>query len=330
MRFSERSSIHLTGCPTVIGGDRGAHVAGVDRHLVAEAASDVRRDDADAVLGHAGQPGEERAVGMGSLGGGVDGQAAAHPVVLGDGAARLHRRRVRAREHHLLLDHDLGSGEHAVGRHPVAGLPVEDVIVGAALDLVPDQRSVRVKRMADVDHRVERLVLDLDQFQRVAGAVAVLGDDERDLLTLEAHLVGGEHRLQIARDRSHPGDPARLQVRPGEHRVDARVLERGGGVDRGDPGMRERAAENRSVEHPGQLEVVDVPSQTADEATVLLAPQTTEADRTVRVRRIGLLADERDCHAAIVAGRHRRRRHRTPPRGRMPCGSRRPPPRPRR
>ena len=50
----------------------------------------------------------------------------------------------------------------------------------------------------------ELVVLDVDQLDAVAGRVAVLGDDERDLLALEAHLVGGQHGLHVVRQRGHP------------------------------------------------------------------------------------------------------------------------------
>ena len=49
------------------------------------------------------------------------------------------------------------------------------------------------------------VVLDVDQLERVARRVAVLGDDERDLLALEAHLVGGQHGLDVVGQRRHPG-----------------------------------------------------------------------------------------------------------------------------
>ena len=50
----------------------------------------------------------------------------------------------------------------------------------------------------------QRLVFDLDQFGRVGGDIAVLGDDEGDLLVLEQHLAVGEHRLHVAGQRRHP------------------------------------------------------------------------------------------------------------------------------
>src|SRR6185312_8593137 len=45
-----------------------------------------------------------------------------------------------------------------------------------------------VERATRVRHHGERLVLDVDQLERVARRVAVVGDDEGHLLALEAHL----------------------------------------------------------------------------------------------------------------------------------------------
>ena len=70
-----------------------------------------------------------------------------------------------------------------------------------------------------------------DQLQRVPGRVPVLGHHERDLLALEAHLVGGQHGLRVLGQRGHPGQPARGQVLPGEHGLDPRVGLRRDGVD---------------------------------------------------------------------------------------------------
>ena len=104
------------------------------------------------------------------------------------------------------------AGERRLRGGGVAGLPVEDVVVGLALDVVADDGGVGVERLAGVDHRRQRLVLDVDQLQRVACRVAVLGDDERHLLTLVAHLVRGQHGLHVVRQRRHPG-----QLQPFEH-----------------------------------------------------------------------------------------------------------------
>ena len=230
-----------------------ADVAGIDRDLVAEAAADVGRDDADLVLGQPGDRRVQRAMGVRRLRRAPHGELAADGVVVGDRAAGLHRRRVRAREQHVLLDDDVGARERGRGRGGVARLPVEDVVgrgaVGA-LAVVADHRGVGVERAARVDDGLERFVLDVDQLERVAGRVVVVGDDERDLLALEAHLVGREHRLPVGRHRRHPRHPPRLEVAPRDDRVDPRQRQRRRGVDRDDPGVGERAAQDRAVQHP--------------------------------------------------------------------------------
>jgi hypothetical protein len=100
--------------------DDRAHVAWVHRDLVAEAAADVRGDDTDLVLGQSGHQRVYRPVGVRRLGRAPQGQLARHVVEVGDRAAGLHRRRVRARVQHVLLDHHVGAGEHLLGRRPVA------------------------------------------------------------------------------------------------------------------------------------------------------------------------------------------------------------------
>ena len=182
-----------------------------------------------------------------------------------------------------LLRHDdhVGVVEDRVGLGLVARLPVEDVVGGLALLVVADHRRVGVERAVRVVDDRQRLVLDVDQLERVARGVVVVGDDERDLLALEADLVGGEHGLRVGRQRRHPREPLRLEVLAGDHRADLRVLQRGGGVDRDDPRVRERAAQRGAVQHARQLDVVDVVALAADEARVLLALHPAEADRAL-------------------------------------------------
>ena len=74
--------------------DDGEHVAGIDRHLVAEPAADVGGDHLDLVLGDAGDEGVDGAVGVRRLARDVRGQLAGHRVHGGERSARLHRRRV--------------------------------------------------------------------------------------------------------------------------------------------------------------------------------------------------------------------------------------------
>jgi hypothetical protein len=104
----------------------------------------------------------------------------------------------------------------------------------------------------------------------------VVGDHERDLLALEAHAIGGQHRLPVGRHRRHPGHLS--EVVAGEHGVDLRVLQGGRDVDRHDLGVRLRRAQDRAVQQLRQLHVVHVAALAADEAGILLARQRPEAD----------------------------------------------------
>ena len=99
-------------------------------------------------------------------------------------------------------------------------------VVDLALLVVADQRRVGVERLARVDDRVQRLVVDVDQLQRVARDVLVGRDHGRDLLALEADLVAREHGLRVVGDRRHPRQPERLEVLRGDHRGHARERER--------------------------------------------------------------------------------------------------------
>ena len=151
------------------------------------------------MLGQSRDERVQRPVGVWRLSRTPDGELAADPVEVRHRAARLHWRGVRAREHHLLVDDHVCPREHPLGRSFVARLPVEDVVVTAPLLVVADHRSAGVERLARVDHDRQRLVLDIDQLERIAGRVAVVGERKRDLLPVEAHLVGREHRLRVAR-----------------------------------------------------------------------------------------------------------------------------------
>ena len=178
------------------------------------------------------------------------------------------------------VDDRVGLGERAVGGLLVAGLPQRArQVVDLTVLVVADQRRVGVERLARVDDRRQRLVLDVDQRERVAGDVLVDGDHERHLLPLEADLVAREHRLRVVGDRRHPGQAQRLEVLGGDDRRDAGMRERARGVDREDLGVGVRAAQHHAVHHPGQADVVEVGALAADEARVLLALQAAEADR---------------------------------------------------
>jgi hypothetical protein len=101
--------------------------------------------------------------------------------------------------------------------------------------------------------------------------IAVVGDDEGNLLALEADLVGGEHGLGVAREGRHPGQSLRLEVRPRDDGVDSWQLQRGGDVYVVYLRVGKGASYDGRVEHALKPDVVHVLSLAPDKAPVLLA-----------------------------------------------------------
>jgi len=207
-------------------------------------------------------------------------------IEVGDHPARLQGRRVAAGVDDVPAHHGVGLGEGPVGRLLVARLPGRACqVVALARLVVADERCFRVKRLARVDHRGEGLVLDVDEREGVIGRVLVGGDDERDLLALEADLVARQHRLRVVGDRRHPGQPEGFEVLGGDHGGDVGLREGARGVDRNDLGVGEGAPQDCSVEHARELDVVQVGALPADEARILLALEPAEADGAIGGRR---------------------------------------------
>ena len=281
-------------------GDR-AHVARIHRDLVAEAAADVLALDPDHVLGEPRDVRVDRAVGVRRLVAVVDVELAGLRVEVGDHAAGLERRRMAARIDDVARHDGVGLGKRAVRRLLVTGLPgrAREVVALPGL-VVADQRRVGVERLAGVDDRGQRFVLDIDQLERVVRRVLVGRDHERDLLALEAHLVAREHGLRVVGDRRHPREPQRLEVLGGDDGGDVGVRERLRGVDRDDACVRVGATQDRAVDHSGQPDVVEVRALAADEARVLLALQPAEADRALGLR-AGKVLDGRHAQTPCFA-----------------------------
>ncbi len=248
---------------------RGDDVARVDRHLVPEAAAQVGRDDPDLVLGQAGDEREQRPVDVRRLRGHVDRRLPRRRVHVGDAAAALERRRVAARVEGVELDDLVRLGEGLVRGLLVARLPVVDVVVGLPFLLVADDGRALLEGLLRGRDHLQRLVVDVDQLAGVLGDVGGLGDHRRHLLALEAHLVRGENGLRVAREGRHPGEVVLRHQLSGDDRDDALDRLRARGVDRVDAGVRERAAQELQMEHPGQHDVVEVVALAADEAGIL-------------------------------------------------------------
>ena len=272
MKYSRRSSIHFSErFEQLRRGDHG-DVLGIDAELGAEAAADVRRGDAQALV-HVEQRGQRLLEVVRLLRRGMDRDAAVGGANFRDGAARLDRMRRAAVLPQLLLEHVRGLGERRLGvaeAHLVCG---DDV----GVQLAAHWRSGRGLSHVG-DERLD-VVVDRDQRSGVLGEVAAVRDHQRHRLADVADLAVGE-RVEPRLVERHAGvrDPHHAAV--GHHLGD--VVEREHGMNAGqsqrhllvdalDQRVRMRAAHERDVQQVGQRDVVDEAALAAQQRFVLEA-----------------------------------------------------------
>ena len=176
---------------------------------------------------------------------------------------------MNTRDVDVLLYRDFGLVEGLVGRRPIARLPVPDVV--ASLLSVAHFGRPRLQRLERVHHHRQRLVLDLDRGDAVGRGVAAGGDHGGDLLRLVLRRYQSAAPSAVAHQCRHPGQAVLVQVLAGDHGEHAGHFERAVGVDPRDPRVGIGAAHDVEVEHPRQLDVVDVIALAVDEARVFLA-----------------------------------------------------------
>ena len=168
------------------------------RDLVAEAAADVLRDEAELVEPHLHRGAHHDDREAGELVVGRDRPLPHAAVVFDERAVAFERRRVEAVEVELVDLHDLVRlGERSVEIAPLVDAVPHQVAAGVLVDR-RDAVGLRVARVGD---RVEWLVLHLDELGRVARGFAGLGDDCDDRLADEAHLADRERVVLDVRAR---------------------------------------------------------------------------------------------------------------------------------
>ena len=195
-------------------------------------------------------------------------------VVTRDAAASLHGHVLVPVHVDVEVDDAVSVGE---GRGDVAEL-VARVRAGDVVTQVGEQRrAARVEREGGIHDRRQVVVLDLHQLAAVLGEVTALGDDDRHGIADEAHLVrrqqgelrGGPRPAHESHQRVRPRDRHRFQLRSREHRDHSGQRPRRRDIDRQHASVSHRRAHERSVQHPGQLDVVDVPARAGEDARVL-------------------------------------------------------------
>jgi hypothetical protein len=205
----------------------------------------------------------------------IDGERFRDRVGRRDHAAAFHEKRAAAMLEDLFAEHMRGLGEGGVGVADADRDEGGEIVRRAAMR----QRRAGGQRRRAVGNRRQRREIDLDQRGGILREITALGDHDRDRLADEAGFLLGEAMRHVdlldrrARHQQRHGLALhRLrQVGIGEHRVHAGQRERGALVDTADRGVRMRAAQHHGMQHPGELDVVDIAPAAGEEIRVLLA-----------------------------------------------------------
>ena len=270
----------------------GEELLGVDVQLGAEPAADGRGDHPHLLFRHAIGDGDHHLEDVGDLRGRVEREVAAVRRRDGDDAAGLHGRRDEPLVP-VALVHDVGRvGKGALDRLGVGRQRPGEAAVGA--EALVDHHPV-AGRILDVDHRVERVVVDHHGVDGVGGLVPAVGHHHGDdvahvarLVERHGPVVGGLHVVGDrpgARHRVGPCAPV-AQVGAREDVPHARHGGRRAGVDAGDAGVGERAADHPHPQGAGDHQVVDEARLAGDQPAVLLAEHPV-ADGAGRRRLLG-------------------------------------------
>ena len=245
---------HRTAQPA--GGPGDDPLLRIELALVAEAAADIGRDDAQRALGNAELLGHLAANVMGGLGRRIEREPAAIRLGGGDGRARLDRRAHQAVVDEIDRDHVGGRCERRAHRGLVAARPAEADIAGRGLVQL---RRARRLRGAGVGDGGERLVIDLDALGGIGGLRQRLRDHRHDRFTAMAHRGARQrearrlhHRRAVARanrpQRPHRRHAVRRHVGAGEHSHHAGHGLGGRGVDPANA----RMGVGRAHQHAGE------------------------------------------------------------------------------
>jgi hypothetical protein len=247
------------------GGDDEVFLVGAD--LDAEAAANLRSDDADLIRAQPEGAGDVVAVPVRCLGRGPDGDATGQRIGGGGDAARLHGHAGDSLRADALLGDDGSVAERRLDFAVVA--------IPAGADVVSDQVGIELggiglHRRFGSDCGRQRFVGDVDRVARVLGLVAGPGDDGGDRFADEANAVAGDRPGRWGRDvvvrtfvllallagaafaaAAFERTAVLGQLVAGDDGDDAGHRQRGRGVDAGDRGVRVGAADEGDVQHAG-------------------------------------------------------------------------------
>ena len=239
-------------------------------HLLAEAAADIGRDDAQIGLRHAERVGEAGAQHVRHLHRAGERHPAARLVPGRVAAARLERHRRLAARADVDFDHLRGTPESGIEARRAHGAFDDHVALAGVVHL---RRRGRERRI-DVHHCVFGVDLRLDRFGEILGARRILGDHDGERFADVVDPLAREHRLG---DRHIVGAveqrPDRLHVREIRSGEDERAVGLG---DRADAAARHRAA--REAHCGGAVRRVGGEAAAAKEQRSILEAAQAAAD----------------------------------------------------
>jgi hypothetical protein len=254
-------------------GERGDQGFELDVELRAIAAADERHLDAHAVLRPAQQPRNLAAQKRGTLRAGMDGDA--RFVGIGDGCERLEGEMQTFLRAERVLEDMRGRRESRV--HVAAAQPRVEREVGAfsSLEVLEVGEAsgwaqllvhghARGHRFDFVVERGQLLVLRDDLLRCRLGHMRIARQHDRNRLADEADLVDSENRLVVeCRPVVRVGND-HTDVVGGHDTMHAGKFLSGGGIDRSDAAMRQRAAKDLPIQHARQPHGVGIFSASGD------------------------------------------------------------------
>ena len=163
----------------------------VEIELRTEGAADFGRDDANLVLRHANHSGQQRAHEMRNLCGCVKRQRPFARVPRSDAPAGFDGHRREPLVNHALFDDSVCPLERGV-EASVCHRPGERDV---RPELGMRERRIFLERFFQVtDHR-QRVVIHLDEIERVPGCIAINRHNHRHRMADEINAVAGEHGM---------------------------------------------------------------------------------------------------------------------------------------
>ena len=233
----------------------------------AEAAADIRADNAHISFIQTQLPGVNITLNVGNLAGQVYGQVTFRRIIIGNSAARFQCDSRLPVDRKGFLDNDVGPRQRCIH---LAGIDVDRPgDIGAQFGV--NQWRIRFQRCLGVHHRGQFFIVHLDQFGRVLGNCPGTRHDGRDGFTLpfdcisrQRRLRRGLHLTEVGQLRG-PGLAHRRQVPAGNNVTHAADLPGRRGIYTGNFCMGVRAADKTDVEHARERNIVEVTAPALDE-----------------------------------------------------------------